>query len=644
MVLPLSASIDPQPAKPGTLQLEWQKFLPGISGQKIITTSDSGYVALGVDASIQTVEGQQEFVNQTPVLVKTDLSGNVLWHKTYQILNATVDLKDVVQTSDGGYALGGLVTYPPEPFMSPLGQYCLIKTDAQGNMLWSKNYTSPIREGSTSFNNLIQTSDDGYILMGTYAGWAPSPSQIFFLRVDPSGNLLFSKTIATGWTVAIVRASDGGYVLMESYFRGGGGATFGPVKIDTDGNVLWQTEYKQQDSVSSYGTCGIATSDGGYLLGGRAIIDNYDHGWVYKTDSRGEIQWNRTYDDANQIYSVAQLHDGGYVIAGSTNQSLNYYGEGSAWIAKINGYGDLEAEGKAGATSVSREFSTVPPWTYSYHNSVLEAPDGGFVCVGVWNRTYDAAPYQKFWLAKFSASIIPPTYYYISLSAIPTSASLGSPVTLSGRLYDSNGRSLQNKTVVLTDTFEGYGSWIPISSDITDDDGTYRILWANTATGTFTIRAEWVGNATISKLTNTTTLSVLPLDSGSLIYVESNSNVSGLNFNSSSNSLRFGVSEPSGTAGYARVTLPKTLPGDSSNINVFLDGAPQNYSSSSNQNALTLMFNYSPSAHQIVISLVNSIPEFQYSLLLPLLLLTPAAMLGAVLSKRRKHKLREAST
>jgi hypothetical protein len=433
-----------------------------------------------------------------------------------------------------------------------------------------------------------------------------------------------------------VPASDGGHIIIESYFRGGGGATFGPVKIDAEGNVVWKTEYKQQNSVSSYGTCGIATSEGGYLLGGRAIIDNYDRGWVYKTDSRGEMQWNKTYDDANEIKSVAELQDGGYVMVGSTNQSLNYYGEGSAWIAKTNGYGDLLAEGKAGAISVSRDFSTVPPWIYSYHSWVLEAPDRGYVCVGIWNRTFDASPDQKFWLSKFSPSIVPPTYYYMSLSASPTSASLGSPVTISGRLYDSYGRSLENKTVVLTYTFEGYFSWIPISSDATDVNGMYSIQWANTASGTFTIRAEWVGNATISKLANATSLSIMPFDSNSIFYLESSSNVSGLNFDSSSNSLRFSVSGPSGTTGYAKVTLPKTVVGDSSSITVLLDGVSQNYSLTSSQNALIILFTYTHSSHQIVILLANLIPEFTHSLLLPLLFLTPALLFGAILFKSRK--------
>jgi hypothetical protein len=634
LVLPSAASIDSQPTKPGTLQLEWQRFLPGISGQKIITTSDGGYVTLGVDASVQTVDGQPEFVNQISVLVKTDLLGNVIWQKTYQIQGATVDLNDVVQTTDGGYALGGTITYPPEPFMSPLAQYCLIKTDAQGSMLWSKNYTSPIKEGSTSFNNLLQISNGGYILIGTYAGWAPSPSELFFIKVDSSGNLVLTKTIGVGWTVSLVPASDGGYVMFESYFRGGGGATFGPVKVDDVGNVLWKTEYKQQDSVSSYGICGIAASDGGYLVGGRAILDNQDHGWVYKTDSRGEMQWNKTYYDASEIYSVAQLHDGGYVMAGATNQSLNYYGEGSAWIAKINEYGDLEAEGKAGATSVSRDFSTIPPWIYSYVSWVLEASDGGFVCVGRWNQTYDASPDQKFWLAKFSASIIPPTYYYMTLSTSPASATLGSPVNISGRLFDSSRRALQNKTVVLTYTFEGYSSWIPISSTVTNGAGAYSILWTNTATGTFTIKTEWLGNATISTLTNTSSLSVLPYDSISVFYIGSNGNISDLSYNNSNRMLGFSVSGASGTTGYVQVMVPKTLAGDGSGISVFLDGVSQNYSLASSGNALVITLNYSHSIHAVMVSFGSQIPEFP-SLLVLFPFLTVAALVGIGISKKR---------
>lgn len=58
------------------LQLQWQQLLLGISGTSIIETSDGGYLVLGVNASIQKNDhGEGLFINQEPILIKTDSSG-----------------------------------------------------------------------------------------------------------------------------------------------------------------------------------------------------------------------------------------------------------------------------------------------------------------------------------------------------------------------------------------------------------------------------------------------------------------------------------------------------------------------------------------------------------------------------------------
>ena len=78
------------------LTVQWQQFLPGVSGSSIIQTSDGGFLALGTNASIQTSLGDGEFVNQQPILTKTDALGKIMWTKTYQTENATLDLSRVI--------------------------------------------------------------------------------------------------------------------------------------------------------------------------------------------------------------------------------------------------------------------------------------------------------------------------------------------------------------------------------------------------------------------------------------------------------------------------------------------------------------------------------------------------------------------
>ncbi|MHB8120026.1 MAG: hypothetical protein ACYDHX_15105 [Methanothrix sp.] len=85
------------------------------------------------------------------------------------------------------------------------------------------------------------------------------------------------------------------------------------------------------------------TNDGGYIIAGGKksfwIIGNYDV-WVIKTDSKGNIEWDRTYgwSDEDLGFSVQQSKDGGYIIAGYTS-----FTDGKkVWIIKIDSLGNKE--------------------------------------------------------------------------------------------------------------------------------------------------------------------------------------------------------------------------------------------------------------------------------------------------------------
>jgi hypothetical protein len=59
----------------------------------------------------------------------------------------------------------------------------------------------------------------------------------------------------------------------------------------------------------------------------------------------------------------------------------------------------------------------------------------------------------------------------ISIATESSSTTAGSTVNVLGTLSDSKDVPLQNKTVILSYTFQGADSWIPISSGVTDEYG-----------------------------------------------------------------------------------------------------------------------------------------------------------------------------
>ncbi|MCW4025491.1 MAG: hypothetical protein NWF01_10740 [Candidatus Bathyarchaeota archaeon] len=374
-----------------TLQVEWQTFLPDITGEKVIQTSDGGYLALGTTAELsKNTSNETVFVNNQPILVKTNSSGNVQWQQTFQVEDLTPKLYNIAQTNDGGYAVIGGITSPDQIYPNtPYSKFCLIKLDSDGNITWTKTYTSPSNATNTAFISLFQTEDDGYVLFGVWTlSWDyHGVSHGYLVKTDASGNAFFSKEVSVG-AASSMEPVDDGYIFFASHQASGGGTKYMLTKLDFNGTLLWSKDY-QGDAISSYESSGVITDDDGYILAGSLV--NPEKGWLVKTDLQGTMLWNKTYPQVTAIHSVANTQGGGFVLVG-----VIYSDDGSrvtSWLAKTDSNGNLEAQLKI-EQNITAYYSTI--------NRAIQTSDGGYICVGTWNQTSQASDSQKFWLFKIS--------------------------------------------------------------------------------------------------------------------------------------------------------------------------------------------------------------------------------------------------
>ena len=252
-----------QPNDKIELRLEWQQFLPGIEGWSIIQTSDGGYLVLGKNSSIITINSLQEYSEKNDaVLVKTDANGNILWHRIYPLLGSRSRRIEVIETNDGCYTFGGTLYNGSEP-----SQCYLVKVDSEGNVLWNRTYVGPniqldsdTVDNSVSLTDFLQLDDGSYIIIGVYkADFYHSGG--YYIKVDSSGNLQLSTKLGLGSSGSIKSINDDSFVIMTGFAgRGGSGSYFGLAKIDFDGTMIWEKSYFEKNSMSSSGRSGVQTS------------------------------------------------------------------------------------------------------------------------------------------------------------------------------------------------------------------------------------------------------------------------------------------------------------------------------------------------------------------------------------------------
>ncbi len=291
--------------------VQWAKTYGGAGddyASSVQRTSDGGYIVAGITSSFGA--GLSDIF-----LMKTDASGNVQWAKTYGGTNYE-DAYSVQQTLDGGYIVAGWT------FSFGASIYILlIKTDENGNIQWAKTYGGT---GDDYASSVQRTSDGGYIVAGTTNSFGAGNWDIFLIKTDENGNIIWAKTYrGTDYDFAssVQQTSDGGYILAgyTNSFGAGSDDIF-LIKTDANGNVQWAKTYGGTNDDRAYPV--QQTSDDGYILAGytRSFGAGFDDIFLVKTDANGNIIWAKTYGGTDQdwAYSVQQTSDGGYIVAGST--------------------------------------------------------------------------------------------------------------------------------------------------------------------------------------------------------------------------------------------------------------------------------------------------------------------------------------
>ncbi|WP_350289419.1 hypothetical protein [uncultured Croceitalea sp.] len=315
--------------------------------------------------------------------------------------------RSIIQTLDGGYAVLGFTDSTDGDLVSKnlnVNDYWLLKLDVDGNMQWQRTYGGSKDDQG---QQVIQTSDGGYAITG-YAmsdDGDGSNNEGFhdnwILRLDASGDILWEKSFGFSGhdhSYDIVETPDGGLFFsgfLDVTSSNGEGSTgkssgltrhgvgeFWGTRLDADGNILWRKFFGGSNNDRSFGV--INAYDGGFILSGASESDDFDISnskgsydfWVVKVDKNGNFEWEQSFGGTgiDQSYDITKTSDGNYVLVGNTfssdTQVTKNNGESDIWLIKINDAGELIWQHSYGGSS------------FDAAHSVNLTSSGGFLISG----------------------------------------------------------------------------------------------------------------------------------------------------------------------------------------------------------------------------------------------------------------------
>lgn len=264
-------------------------------------------------------------------LIKTGEDGDTLWTAVFG-----GDFYDVgrwiCQTSDNGYIVVGTESR----INNTERNICILKTDSLGTVLWNHSYGGDQEDGAVTARS---TSDGGYIIIGYTASFGLGYMDAWLLKIDADGDTTWTKTFGGGdydSGRSVIQTPDGGYFVLCNINYGFNDTGLTLIKTDAYGNTLWTRRYCQNYAT---GVSIISTVDGGYMILANTLgfSDDFDMQLI-KINESGDSLWTRIIGDVDidMGYSLRQTADGGYLLCGITGP----YFDQDIYVVKTDGNGD----------------------------------------------------------------------------------------------------------------------------------------------------------------------------------------------------------------------------------------------------------------------------------------------------------------
>ena len=237
--------------------LEWAKRLSKNSGSdlrlaftSVSAAPDGGFAVTGIDC----IGGTTLCDGAGTILLTFNSSGTVLSAKSFG--NRTQGNSAIVSASGGGF----LLTFSSAHSDTSFAGTSLIRVSDAGKVLWGEFYKN-------FFFRAVSTPDDGVILAGGCFRHSCG-NDLFLLKLKSNGQSEWQARFTSDRDIRfisdVIQTSDGGYFVTGS---ASGGDEIFFLKIDSSGKLVFGTTFGENGSENiTWGNKIFTSTDGGFLL------------------------------------------------------------------------------------------------------------------------------------------------------------------------------------------------------------------------------------------------------------------------------------------------------------------------------------------------------------------------------------------
>jgi hypothetical protein len=238
-------------------------------------------------------------------------------------------------------------------------------------LFWERRFGGAATDWASA---LVATPDGGVAVAAYTQDESEGPYDFWVLKLDGDGALEWERRFGgkeTDWSNAITATADNGLVVVgHTESSGAGGADFWVLKLDAQGDLLWQRTFGGEKT--DYASAVKTTRDGDLLVAGLTLSAGaglFDGRIIKLTDS-GDVIWDNTYGGAGNdwIRAIHQAQDGNYAVAGYTDSQGA--GLNDVWLFKLAPDGSLLWERTYGDTG------------NEWARALAELPDGALALAG----------------------------------------------------------------------------------------------------------------------------------------------------------------------------------------------------------------------------------------------------------------------